>query len=463
MKPRIIVADDSLTIQKVIKITLANEDFDLIECLDESKLNTLIQENSPTLVLLDFNLSENKTGYDLTKEIRSAGVPKVFMLYGTFDTVDKKLLEHSGASSHIVKPFEGTKFINQCRQLIEDVDLEEDETFPDPISDSAHDIEQPDAIVDEEDQWVVNQPEVEEELEDEYVSEEIISVDEKNSLHKGMEDWGMDVPSVIGDKVESPEVTMEFPPIIEEQEEEKNPDNYVENDAPSKDDEVVETPIKEAIEIEVPETVAEPVLESVTEASSLNSDEETLPASEDLEYPDIDMIKSSVEAEDLKPKSKLISIAELAEENTDEEEYEQSEGTKTKEEVLELEAQIADELEEDIWSADEVHEDPTAPSSHVDETAPEEEVKAEEVEAETSNIDSNKTGEINLDISKLAETHLDESKVLEMLEPIVERLVEKRVNEVLEKVAWEVIPDLSENLIKKELERISETIINSKK
>ena len=494
MKPKIIVADDSLTIQKVIKITLANEDFELIECLDDGQLHDLISTHQPSLALLDFNLSENKTGYDLTKEIRQAGVPKVFVLYGTFDTIDEKLLEHSGASAHIVKPFEGIKFIQQCRQLIEDINLEKNEDqsldFPDPIVEGEP-LEKaiPDPIENEDDQWVVNQPQIEETeaVEDEYVSDEIISADSvNNQLEVDMQEWGIDVPGVIGEPSEKNYVSAEFPPIIEELEEEKSPDNFVENDPPMSDKDIVETPIKEAVEVEVPETIEEPVIETVTEfaqevAQETVTEGEALPDSEDLEYPDVDMIKSSVESEVIEPKSQLISVAELAEENREEEYLDDSEGTKTEEEVRNLEAQIADEVEEDLWSVDEVigtddsesviNEEEDEEKEELEQSAdsePVEEKMEEELSAREDIIDSDKTGEfeiseLNVSSSEDITKQLDEDKLLAMIEPLVEKIVAKRVEEIVEKIAWEVIPDLSENLIKQELKSISDKILSSQK
>ena len=99
MKPKIIIADDSQTIQKVVKIYISKLeedpnfkfDLELIECIDESNLPSLVEEHEPSLILLDFNLSENKTGYDLSKELKNIHPSKILMMYGTFDTVDESL------------------------------------------------------------------------------------------------------------------------------------------------------------------------------------------------------------------------------------------------------------------------------------------------------------------------------------------------------------------------------------
>ena len=41
---------------------------------------------------------------------------------------------------------------------------------------------------------------------------------------------------------------------------------------------------------------------------------------------------------------------------------------------------------------------------------------------------------------------------------LVEEVVRKYCSETVERVAWEIIPDLAENLIKKELKSISDSI-----
>ena len=45
--------------------------------------------------------------------------------------------------------------------------------------------------------------------------------------------------------------------------------------------------------------------------------------------------------------------------------------------------------------------------------------------------------------------------ILASIMPAIEDMVKKYCAESVEKVAWEVIPDLAENLINKEIEKIS--------
>ena len=49
------------------------------------------------------------------------------------------------------------------------------------------------------------------------------------------------------------------------------------------------------------------------------------------------------------------------------------------------------------------------------------------------------------------------------LEPLVEKYVKDYCEKEVERLIWEIIPDLAENVIKKELSTIRETVISSMK
>ena len=107
MTSKIIVADDSTTIQKVVRITLASEPVEIIECLVDENLMEISKSNDFDLLLLDFNLSESKSGYQLARELREAGVNAPIMaMLGTFDSIDESELASCGIDDRIIKPFE---------------------------------------------------------------------------------------------------------------------------------------------------------------------------------------------------------------------------------------------------------------------------------------------------------------------------------------------------------------------
>ena len=116
MSRKVLVADDSQTIQKVIKITFASQDFELTPVLDEEDIFN--QSEDFDLILLDFGLADD--GYGLGRKVRErfSQTPILAML-GTFDIIDEEKLRSSGYSDKVVKPFETEKFINLCNDLIE--------------------------------------------------------------------------------------------------------------------------------------------------------------------------------------------------------------------------------------------------------------------------------------------------------------------------------------------------------
>jgi DNA-binding response OmpR family regulator len=509
MKPRIIIADDSQTIQKVIKITLASEDFELVECLTDDSLLALVQENNPSLVLLDFNLSENKTGYDLAKEIKAICQPKIMMLYGTFDSIDEALLEETGVNSHIVKPFDGNKFINSCRQLISDSELEtsddtegfeeleeikdevdfgeefddgdeidfsesagdfiEDEKIEASIEMSEEEIEveefeenstprmdlesnKDEISIDEE--WVVNQPENIEE--DDELPEEIVTKEELNTLEAGMQEWGIDVPGVIGQSSSGPEL----PPVIGEEPQIMTTTSigtveHIEIENVELKPEL-EVEVESELEIEVSQPNKEEIVIDDFPDEIIDVQEEivenVVPEDDDLEYPDSLKIIEEVSKEETF--SNLIPISDLSEEvefsdeiQTDGISLNDTLGTNTEEEVKALEEQIADEVDEEknLWSTDEVVEEADLQKNNMDMAI--ERVKASQEGQVTP------TPQI-----KISEEEI-RSRVEELLGPMVERIVREKIDSVIEKVSWEVIPDLAENIIKRELKQVTEEIL----
>ncbi len=399
MKPKIVIADDGLTIQKVIKITLANENYELIECLSEADLHKTISEHQPNLVLLDFNLSENKTGYDLAKEIKEISSTKIIMMYGTYDNINEDLFEEAGINSHIVKPFDGAKFINLCRNMVSDSQLDQ----PGPIEDE----------MSIDDGWVVNQPDVIEE-EEEISTENVVTSEEMNHLEQGMQDWGIDVPGVIGDASDT-ELT-DLPPVISSEAE---------------------------TEVDI-----------------------TLPSDDDLEYPS-----------DSGPKSKLISIDDLQEGSevnfTKEISLDDTKGTKTEEEIQQIEALIADEDDEeyevedsaaeaDLWAVDDVSEEDNVVDESLEQAGAEEDFDKPqlddiEIELETNTAIDEPAASSEL---SLAPDELEE-KIRAIIAPMVEKIMREEIERAVDKVAWEVIPDLAENLIKKELKSVTDAVMGS--
>lgn len=120
MAQRILVADDSITIQKVIGLTFANENYELemADNGDEALEKALARR--PDLVIADTNMP-GLSGYDLCARLRSepglAGVPLI-LLAGTYEVFDDARAREVGANDHLTKPFESQALVEKVRSLL---------------------------------------------------------------------------------------------------------------------------------------------------------------------------------------------------------------------------------------------------------------------------------------------------------------------------------------------------------
>jgi CheY-like chemotaxis protein len=120
MPHRILLADDSLTIQKVIELTFSGTDFELKAVGNGDQALALLDSFSPDIVLADC-VMPGRSGYELCEEVkrRPGGrfVP-VVLLTGTFEPFDKPRAEHAGADSIVTKPFDSQGLASLVRNLV---------------------------------------------------------------------------------------------------------------------------------------------------------------------------------------------------------------------------------------------------------------------------------------------------------------------------------------------------------
>ena len=115
MPKTLLLADDSVTIQKVVGISFANEDIELVTVDNGDDAVTRAREMRPDIVLADV-VMPGKNGYEVCEAIKQdpelASTP-VLLLTGTFETFDEDRAEQVGADGHITKPFEAQALVDQ--------------------------------------------------------------------------------------------------------------------------------------------------------------------------------------------------------------------------------------------------------------------------------------------------------------------------------------------------------------
>ena len=121
MGNRLLLADDSITIQKVVGIIFANEDYDLTVVDNGAAALEKAREAVPDVMLVDALMPE-KNGYEVCQEVRADAslqhVPLLLMT-GAFEPFDEEKAHRCGADDFISKPFESQQLVDKVKQLIE--------------------------------------------------------------------------------------------------------------------------------------------------------------------------------------------------------------------------------------------------------------------------------------------------------------------------------------------------------
>lgn len=106
MKPKIIVVEDEFIIALDIKGILSNEGYDVIINIDSvEKAIKAIDEENPSIVLIDINLANNKDGVDLGKYLLLKDVVPYIYITSNVDKLTIDRVKETRPYGYIVKPF----------------------------------------------------------------------------------------------------------------------------------------------------------------------------------------------------------------------------------------------------------------------------------------------------------------------------------------------------------------------
>lgn len=120
MGARILVADDSVTIQKVVELTFSKEDFLLIQARSGEEALRKARAERPDLILLDLVMPD-KNGYEVCEALRAEPALRntpIVLLAGTFEALDQARATAAGITDVVSKPFESQALISKVKQLL---------------------------------------------------------------------------------------------------------------------------------------------------------------------------------------------------------------------------------------------------------------------------------------------------------------------------------------------------------
>jgi CheY-like chemotaxis protein len=118
--PKLLLADDSVTIQRVIELTFADEQIQVIAVGDGQQAIFEIEQHRPDIVLADVGMPQ-RDGYEVAAFVKRtpylSHIP-VLLLTGAFEPVDEVRARAVGCDGVLAKPFEPQMVINRVKELL---------------------------------------------------------------------------------------------------------------------------------------------------------------------------------------------------------------------------------------------------------------------------------------------------------------------------------------------------------
>lgn len=126
-KRTLLLADDSVTIQKVVNLTFADEGIDVVAVGDGDSAMLKISESAPDVVLADVHMP-GLSGYQICEMVRQNPATRnlpVVLLVGSFEPFDESEAARVGANAYLTKPFQSIRqLVSQVTDLIQSTTTE---------------------------------------------------------------------------------------------------------------------------------------------------------------------------------------------------------------------------------------------------------------------------------------------------------------------------------------------------
>jgi CheY-like chemotaxis protein len=135
MATKLLLADDSITIHKVVGLTFAAEDVQIEAVTNGNLAIEKARANKPDIILADVFMP-GRNGYEVCDAIKSdpelSGIP-VVLLVGTFEPFDEVEASRVRCDAHLTKPFDTSELI----QIIHDLVKKKEAPKPEEIEPTA--------------------------------------------------------------------------------------------------------------------------------------------------------------------------------------------------------------------------------------------------------------------------------------------------------------------------------------
>ena len=105
---KVLVIDDDLDVQEIIKTVLETEDFEVTGCFNAIEGIRTALKDPPDIILLDVMMA-GTDGFEACRSFKAKEITKnipIVMISAKIEPRSQKLAKELGASSYITKPFD---------------------------------------------------------------------------------------------------------------------------------------------------------------------------------------------------------------------------------------------------------------------------------------------------------------------------------------------------------------------
>jgi CheY-like chemotaxis protein len=121
MRPKLLLADDSITVQRVIELTLADEGLEVLTVGDGEQAIGCLEREQPEIILADVNMP-GRDGYGVAEFVKQSPAfaerTRVVLLTGAFEPIDQARADRLGIDGVLAKPFEPQVAIDLVRRVL---------------------------------------------------------------------------------------------------------------------------------------------------------------------------------------------------------------------------------------------------------------------------------------------------------------------------------------------------------
>ncbi len=117
MNQHILIVEDEAKIASLLQDYLIQSGFETTVIHDGAEVEPWLDENTPTLILLDLMLP-GKTGVDICKDVRKDSSLPIIMITAKVEEIDRLLGLELGADDYICKPFSPREVIARVKAVL---------------------------------------------------------------------------------------------------------------------------------------------------------------------------------------------------------------------------------------------------------------------------------------------------------------------------------------------------------